>query len=60
MKWFKLESRDEEITEEEISPILVYLSPEALKNAFLCILHMHTYVCIYSTTTYSPNLNTLG
>ena len=35
MKWFKLESRDEEITEEEISPILVYLSPEALKNAFV-------------------------
>ena len=35
MKWFKLEPRDEEITEAETSPILVYLSPEALKNTFV-------------------------
>ena len=35
MKWFKFENQAEENTEEEISPILVYLSPEALKNTFV-------------------------
>ena len=35
MKWFKFESQEEEIAEAEISPILVYLSPEALKNTYV-------------------------
>ena len=35
MKWFKFESQEEEVPEAEISPILVYLSPEALKNTFV-------------------------
>ena len=35
MKWFKFEHQEEETTEEEISPILVYLSPEALKHTFI-------------------------
>ena len=37
-----------------------YYHTEALKNAFLCILHMHTHIRSHTTTTYSPNLNTLG
>ncbi len=35
MKWFKFEHQDEENNEEEISPILVYLGPEALKHSFV-------------------------
>ena len=35
MKWFKFENQVEENTEEEVSPILVYLSPEALKHTFV-------------------------
>ena len=35
MKWFKFEHQEEETTEEEISPILVYLSPEAMKHTFI-------------------------
>ena len=35
MKWLKFESQEEEITEAENSPILVYLGPEALKNTFV-------------------------
>ena len=35
MKWFKLESQEEENTEAESSPILVYLSPEALRHTFI-------------------------
>ena len=33
MKWFKFEPQEEEIIESETSPVLVYLSPEALKHA---------------------------
>ena len=35
MKWFKFEPQEEEITEAETSPALVYLSPEALKHAVI-------------------------
>ena len=35
MKWFKFEPQEEEISENESSPMLVYLSPEALKNAVI-------------------------
>ena len=35
MKWFKFEPQEEEISETESSSILVYLSPEALKNAVI-------------------------
>ena len=35
MKWFKLEPQEEEIIESETSPVLVYLSPEALKHAVI-------------------------
>ncbi|HBR60068.1 MAG: hypothetical protein CL909_05945 [Deltaproteobacteria bacterium] len=35
MKWFKFEPQEEEITEAETSPVLVYLSPEALKHAVI-------------------------
>jgi hypothetical protein len=35
MKWFKFEPQEEEITEPETSPVLVYLSPEALKHAVI-------------------------
>ena len=35
MKWFKFEPHEEEITETESSSMLVYLSPEALKNAVI-------------------------
>tara|TARA_Y100001970_G_scaffold288331_1_gene415326 strand:+ start:1340 stop:1810 length:471 start_codon:yes stop_codon:yes gene_type:complete len=35
MKWFKFEHQEEENTEEEILPILVYLSPEALKHSYV-------------------------
>ena len=35
MKWFKFEPQEEEITESETSPVLVYLSPEALKHAVI-------------------------
>jgi len=35
MKWFKFEPQEEEISEAENSPILVYLGPEALKNTFV-------------------------
>ena len=35
MKWFKLESQEEETIETESSSMLVYLSPEALKHAVI-------------------------
>ena len=35
MKWFKFEPQEEEITEAETSPVLVYLSPEALKHTVI-------------------------
>ena len=35
MKWFKFEPQEEEISETESSSMLVYLSPEALKNAVI-------------------------
>ena len=35
MKWFKLEHQEEETTEPETSPILVYLSPEAFKHTII-------------------------
>jgi len=35
MKWFKFEPQEEELTETETSPALVYLSPEALKHAVI-------------------------
>ena len=35
MKWFKFESQEEETIETESSSMLVYLSPEALKNAVI-------------------------
>ena len=35
MKWFKFEPQEEEISENESSPMLVYLSPEALKHAVI-------------------------
>ena len=35
MKWFKFEPQEEEISETESSSILVYLSPEALKQAVI-------------------------
>ncbi len=35
MKWFKFETQEEENTEAEISPVLVYLSPEALKHTYV-------------------------
>ena len=35
MKWFKFEPQEEEITETETSPVLVYLSPEALKHTVI-------------------------
>ena len=35
MKWFKFEPQEEEITEAETLPVLVYLSPEALKHAVI-------------------------
>lgn len=35
MKWFKFEPQEEENSESEMSPILVYLSPEALKHSFV-------------------------
>ena len=35
MKWFKLEPDEEEIPETESPSMLVYLSPEALKNAVI-------------------------
>ena len=35
MKWFKLEPQEEEIIESETSPVLVYLSPEALKHTVI-------------------------
>ena len=35
MKWFKFEPQGEEISETESSSMLVYLSPEALKNAVI-------------------------
>ena len=35
MKWFKFEPQEEEISETESSPMLVYLSPEALKHAVI-------------------------
>ncbi len=35
MKWFKFEPQEEEIVEAETSPVLVYLSPEALKHTFI-------------------------
>ena len=35
MKWFKFEPQEEEILENEFSSMLVYLSPEALKQAVI-------------------------
>ena len=35
MKWFKFEPQEEEATETETSPTLVYLSPEALKHTYV-------------------------
>jgi len=35
MKWFKFEPQEEEILETEFSSMLVYLSPEALKQAVI-------------------------
>ena len=35
MKWFKFDDQEEKSTEEEITPILVYLSPEALKHTYV-------------------------
>ena len=35
MKWFKFEPQEEEIVEPETSPVLVYLSPEALKHTVI-------------------------
>ena len=35
MRWFKIEPQEEEISETESSSMLVYLSPEALKNAVI-------------------------
>jgi len=35
MKWFKFEPHEEEISENESSSMLVYLSPEALKHAVI-------------------------
>ena len=35
MKWFKFEPQEEETTETETSPVLVYLSPEALKHTII-------------------------
>ena len=35
MKWFKFEPQEEEISETESPSILVYLSPEALKQAVI-------------------------
>ena len=35
MKWFKFEPHEEEIQETESSTMLVYLSPEALKQAII-------------------------
>ena len=35
MKWFKFEPQEEEISETESSSMLVYLGPEALKNAVI-------------------------
>ena len=35
MKWFKFEPQEEEIPETESSSMLVYLSPEALKQAVI-------------------------
>ena len=35
MKWFKFEPQEEEITEAETSPVLVYLSPEALRHTVI-------------------------
>ena len=35
MKWFKFNHHQEENTESEVSPILVYLSPEALKQSYV-------------------------
>ena len=35
MKWFKFEPQEEEVSENESSSMLVYLSPEALKNAVI-------------------------
>ncbi|MBT3214393.1 MAG: hypothetical protein HN351_07090 [Deltaproteobacteria bacterium] len=35
MKWFKFEPQEEEVTEADTSPVLVYLSPEALKHAVI-------------------------
>lgn len=35
MKWFKFEPQEDEIAETETSPVLVYLSPEALKHAVI-------------------------
>ena len=35
MKWFKFEPQEEEISETESSSMLIYLSPEALKQAVI-------------------------
>ena len=35
MKWFKFEPQEEEISESDSSSMLVYLSPEALKQAVI-------------------------
>ena len=35
MKWFKFEPQEEEISETESTSMLVYLSPEALKQAVI-------------------------
>ena len=35
MRWFKFEPQEEEISENESSSMLVYLSPEALKHAII-------------------------
>ena len=35
MKWFKFEPQEEELSETESSSMLVYLSPEALKNTVI-------------------------
>ena len=35
MRWFKFEPQEEEILENEFSSMLVYLSPEALKQAVI-------------------------
>jgi len=35
MRWFKSESQEEETADTQASPILVYLSPEALEKSFV-------------------------